>query len=114
LLFASPKSPRNWHQMFDALALVCRKIDFIQCKSLYSQLRCPRIDTNDIIDKLLKLSTKSLILLYVAIEIEVYGHVLMDKFIRATRLEETLEMLVVVLNAVDVIFLIILVNKLSF
>ena len=53
-------------------------------------------------------------LLYVTIEAEVNGHVMIDKFIGATGLTATVEVLVVVLNAVDVVFLVILANILSF
>ena len=53
-------------------------------------------------------------LLYETVEVEVHCHILIDQFIRATGFKEAFEMVVVVFDAVDMIFLVILVNKLSF
>ena len=49
------------------------------------------------------------------VEVEGYCHTLIYEFIiRATGFNETFKMLVVVFNAVDMIFLVILVNRLFF
>ena len=56
------------------------------------------------IDKLLHLGTRSLVLIYVAIEVEVHSRVLIVRFIRASGLKGIFEMLVGVFNAIDIAF----------
>ena len=83
VLFAWLENSRDWYKVFDTLTLRHGRLILLNW-SQSTQLWWLRIDTNDIIDRLLQLNIKNLVLFYVAIKVEMRRHVLVDNFIRVT------------------------------